>query len=80
MEKKLSNNDKVVISGKVLSINKGGIVEVAIVVGDKEKTVIAYPSGKMRKNGINMLVGDIVDLEMSPYDWNKGRVIFRRTK
>lgn len=39
--------------------------------------LIAYTSGKMRKNHIRILAGDQVSLEMSPYDLSKGRIIFR---
>jgi translation initiation factor IF-1 len=39
--------------------------------------LIAYTSGKMKKNHIRILAGDKVTLELSPYDLNKGRIIFR---
>ena len=39
--------------------------------------VIAYTSGKMRKNHIRILQGDSVSLELSPYDLDKGRITFR---
>ena len=39
--------------------------------------ILAHTSGKMRKFRIRILAGDLVTLEMSPYDLNKGRVTFR---
>jgi translation initiation factor IF-1 len=39
--------------------------------------IIAYASGKMKKNKIRVLMGDSVKVEMSPYDLSKGRVTFR---
>jgi translation initiation factor IF-1 len=39
--------------------------------------LIAYTSGKMRKNHIRILAGDQVSLELSPYDLSKGRITFR---
>mgnify|MGYP003393060616 CR=1 FL=1 len=39
--------------------------------------VIAHTSGKMRKNRIRVLVGDKVNVEMTPYDLSKGRITFR---
>jgi translation initiation factor IF-1 len=39
--------------------------------------VVAYTAGKMKKNRIKTLVGDRVTIEMSPYDLQKGRFIFR---
>ena len=38
---------------------------------------VAYTAGKMKKNRIKTLVGDRVTIEMSPYDLQKGRLIFR---
>ena len=39
--------------------------------------LVAYAGGKMRKHRIRVLAGDKVSLEMSPYDFNKGRLTFR---
>jgi translation initiation factor IF-1 len=44
---------------------------------DNGHEIIAYAAGKMRKNRIKTLAGDRVTVEMSPYDLEKGRVIFR---
>lgn len=39
--------------------------------------VTAYISGKLRMNYIKILPGDKVNMEMSPYDLNKARIIWR---
>ena len=39
-----------------------------------EKPVLANLSGRMRQNNIKVLAGDIVELEFSPYDLEKGRI------
>lgn len=39
--------------------------------------LIAYSAGKMRKNHIRIIAGDRVSLELSPYDFSKGRITFR---
>jgi len=39
--------------------------------------ITAHISGRMRKNYIRILTGDKVRVEMTPYDLNKGRIIFR---
>jgi len=44
---------------------------------DNGHQLVAYTSGKMRKNHIRILAGDKVSLELSPYDLSKGRIIFR---
>jgi translation initiation factor IF-1 len=44
---------------------------------DNGHAIIAYTAGRMKKNRIKTLAGDRVTVEMSPYDLDKGRVIFR---
>jgi translation initiation factor IF-1 len=39
--------------------------------------VLAHISGKMRKNFIRILPGDKVQVELSPYDLNRGRITYR---
>ncbi len=39
--------------------------------------VTAHISGKMRKNYIRILTGDLVTVEMTPYDLTKGRITYR---
>lgn len=39
--------------------------------------VLAHISGKMRKNFIRIITGDDVDVEMTPYDLTKGRIVKR---
>ncbi|AUB78665.1 MULTISPECIES: translation initiation factor IF-1 [Spiribacter] len=39
--------------------------------------VTAHISGKMRKHYIRILRGDKVTVELTPYDLNKGRIVFR---
>ncbi len=44
---------------------------------DAGHTIVAYTAGRMKKNRIKTLAGDRVTVEMSPYDLDKGRLIFR---
>ncbi|MBI4835754.1 MAG: translation initiation factor IF-1 [Candidatus Abawacabacteria bacterium] len=47
--------------------------------GEPQKQVIlAHVSGKIRQNFIRILPGDIVAIELSPYDLKKGRITFRK--
>jgi translation initiation factor IF-1 len=43
---------------------------------DNGHEVIAYTSGRMKKNRIRILAGDKVTVEMTPYDLTKGRINF----
>lgn len=47
---------------------------------DDGKVILCHLSGKMRINYIRILPGDRVRVEMTPYDLNKGRIIFRLKK
>jgi translation initiation factor IF-1 len=40
--------------------------------------VVAHLSGKLRKFSIKIILGDTVDVEMSPYDLTKARITYRR--
>ena len=44
---------------------------------DSEHMVLATISGRMRRNRIRILMGDRVDIELSPYDLTKGRISYR---
>lgn len=44
---------------------------------DNGHEVLAYLSGKMRKYYIRVLLGDRVRVELSPYDLERGRIIYR---
>jgi len=42
-----------------------------------DHVVLAYAAGKMAKFRIRVLVGDLVTLELSPYDLTRGRITYR---
>ncbi len=42
--------------------------------------VLGHISGKMRKHFIKILPGDVVAVELSPYDLTKGRIVYRGEK
>lgn len=44
---------------------------------DNNHVVLAHISGKMRMHYIRILPGDRVTVELSPYDLNRGRIIYR---
>jgi translation initiation factor IF-1 len=43
-----------------------------------ENTALASLNGRMRQNNIKVLAGDIVEMEFSPYDVTRGRIVRRR--
>ena len=68
---------------KQSSIEVDGIITEALsnamfrVELENKHVVTAHISGKMRMNYIRILPGDKVTVEMTPYDLNKGRIVFR---
>lgn len=46
-------------------------------IPNSEKIILCYLSGKMRKNYIKILPGDKVRFELTPYDLERGRIIYR---
>ena len=57
-----------------MSVLPGTMFRVALA---NEHLVLAHISGKMRKRFIRLTTGDRVKLEMSPYDINKARIVYR---
>jgi translation initiation factor IF-1 len=54
--------------------SSGGMYRVKI---DQGPTVLAYPSGKMKRFHIRIITGDRVKVELSPYDLTRGRITYR---
>jgi translation initiation factor IF-1 len=69
-----SDSDKIEADGTVEEKLPGGKFRVEL---ENEHEVIAHLSGKMRVNNIRISVGDKVQVEMSPYDLDKGRITYR---
>ena len=57
-----------------MSVLPGTMFRVALA---NEHLVIAHISGKMRKRFIRLTIGDRVKLQMSPYDIDKARIVYR---
>jgi translation initiation factor IF-1 len=66
--------EKVEVEGTVMEALPGTMFRVEL---DNGHVVLAYPSGKMRKYYIRILLGDRVRLELSPYDLERGRITYR---
>ncbi len=62
------------IEGRILAVLAGTMFRVELT---NKHQVLAHISGKMRKRFIRLTVGDRVRMEMSPYDLNKARIVYR---
>ena len=62
------------LEGKIISVLAGTMFRVQLA---NDHLVLAHISGKMRKHFIRIVPGDKVEIELSPYDLSKARIIFR---
>ena len=70
----MAKEDKIEVEGSILEALPNAMFRVEISPG---KTVLAHISGKMRMHYIRILPGDRVVVELSPYDLNRGRIVYR---
>ena len=71
----MTKEDVITVMGEVVDVLPQTKFRVKIDVVDRE--IIAYLAGKMRQFKIKVLLGDKVEVEMSPYDLTKGRIVHR---
>ncbi len=69
-----SSEKNIEIEGKIVSVLAGTMFRVEIPNGS---LVLAHISGKMRKRFIRLTAGDRVKMQMSPYDTEKARIVYR---
>ncbi|MCD4739369.1 MAG: translation initiation factor IF-1 [Anaerolineae bacterium] len=73
----MAKSEKIEMLGTVTEALKGTKFRVEL---DNEHEIIAYLSGKMRRYYIRILLGDRVKVEISPYDLDRGRIVYRYKK
>ena len=69
------NDNVIVVEGEVVENLPNTLFKVKIF--NSEKVILCYLSGKMRKNYIKILPGDKVRAEVTAYDLNRGRIVYR---
>jgi translation initiation factor IF-1 len=62
------------IEGVIHTVLPGTMFRVEL---DNKHLVLATISGRMRKRWVRLTVGDRVKMEMSPYDLDKARIVWR---
>ncbi|MBU1863947.1 MAG: translation initiation factor IF-1 [Candidatus Omnitrophica bacterium] len=70
----MSKEDAIEVEGTIVEPLPNAMFRVELENGHR---VLAHVSGKMRMHYIQILRGDRVRLELSPYDLNRGRITFR---
>ena len=70
----MAKKDLIQLEGTIIESLPNAMFRVELDNGHK---VLAHISGKMRMYHIRILPGDRVTVEFSPYDLNRGRIIYR---
>jgi len=65
----------IIVEGEVIENLPNTLFKVKLL--NSEKIILCYLSGKMRKNYIKILPGDKIKAEITPYDLNRGRIVYR---
>jgi translation initiation factor IF-1 len=69
-----ASSDVIVFQGVVTEALRSSHFKVKL---DNGHEVLAHLSGKMRRARIRVLIGDRVQVELSPYDLTRGRLVYR---
>lgn len=70
----MAKSDTIVTKGRVTDASPGARFKVTLENGHVMNATI---SGKIRKNNIQIILDDLVEIEMSPYDMSLGRITYR---
>jgi translation initiation factor IF-1 len=70
----MSKEETIKFTGRVVECLPNATFKVKL---ENNITVLSTISGRIRKFNINILMNDLVDIEMTPYDLSRGRIIFR---
>ena len=71
----MTKKDKIRLTGTVVEALPNAMFRVRLENGYE---ILTHVSGKMRMHFIRILAGDQVQIEMSPYDLSKGRIVLRQ--
>lgn len=70
----MADQQKIEVEGEVTEALPNTLFRVKL---GSDRVILCYLAGKMRINYIRIMPGDRVKVEMTPYDENKGRIIYR---
>jgi len=70
--------DKIQATGKVIKEKGGGFFDVEVANDVGVSIVLCQLSGRIKQFFIRILAGDIVDIEIDPYNTKRGIIKFRR--
>jgi translation initiation factor IF-1 len=62
------------IEGEIIESLRNRMFKIRL---DNGHEMLGYTAGRMKRNRIRMLLGDRVRIELSPYDLERGRIVYR---
>ena len=62
------------MEGEIVEAFRNGMYKIKL---DNGHETLGYTAGKMRRYRIKILLGDRVKVELSPYDLDRGRIVYR---
>jgi translation initiation factor IF-1 len=71
----MAKEDLLKLEGEVVDVLPNATFKVKL---ENEVVILSYISGKMRQHEIRVLMGDRVEVELTPYDLSKGRIVRRK--
>ena len=69
-----AKDEKIELEGEVVESFRSGMHKIAL---DNGHETLGYTAGKMRRFRIRILPGDRVRCELSPYDLDRARIVYR---
>jgi translation initiation factor IF-1 len=70
----VAKEDKIEMEGEVVEALRNRMFRIAL---DNGHETLGYTAGKMRRYRIRIFLGDRVKVELSPYDLDRGRIVYR---
>lgn len=74
-KEKINLDSRIEINGVVSQCLSNGFFKITTIPYDF--VVLGHLAGKMRRNSIKVRLGDYVRIELSAYDYNRGRIVYR---
>lgn len=71
----MAKQEAITTQGKITECLGNSMFRVEL---DNGQEILGHISGKMRIKSIRLITGDKVEVEMSPYDLTKGRIVYRK--
>ncbi len=68
------NGDKIELEGEVIEALRGRMFRIRL---DNGHQTLGYLAGRLKRYRIRVMLGDRVRIELSAYDLNRGRIVYR---